>query len=105
MSDIFSLEMSLINTRGLDDCAHAQLNIKVVGVGDTGSSILEDLIAQGLDDVEFIAMDTDPQALKSSTAPLKLQLGKLMAGTIGCYKVTFGALRQQSNSHKTAILW
>lgn len=82
MSDIFSLEMSLINTRGLDDCAHAQLNIKVVGVGDTGSSILEDLIAQGLDDVEFIAMDTDPQALNSSTAPLKLQLGKLMAGTI-----------------------
>lgn len=52
-------------------------------MGGAGSSILEDLIAQGLDDVEFIAMDTDPQALKSSTAPLKLQLGKLMAGTIG----------------------
>ena len=48
--------------------------------GDAGSSILEDLIAQDLKGVEFIVMDTDPQALNSSTAPLKLQLGKLMAG-------------------------
>lgn len=83
MSDIFSLEMGLSSISGQDDFFSAQTNIKVVGVGGAGCSTMEDLIAQDLKGVEFIAMDTDPQVLNSSTAPLKLQLGKLMAGTIG----------------------
>jgi len=50
-------------------------SIKVVGVGGAGGNALNRMIASGLTGVDFIAANTDLQALEQSNAPFKLQLG------------------------------
>ncbi len=55
--------------------------IKVIGVGGGGGNAVNRMIAANLVGVEFIAANTDVQALQLSQAPVKLQLGvKLTAG-------------------------
>src|SRR3989304_71626 len=49
--------------------------IKVIGVGGGGSNAVNRMIRAKLEGVEFIAANTDLQALKLSQAPVKLQLG------------------------------
>jgi cell division protein FtsZ len=49
--------------------------IKVVGVGGAGGNAVEHMIREGVGGVEFICCNTDSQALKKSTAHVKLQLG------------------------------
>jgi cell division protein FtsZ len=49
--------------------------IKVVGVGGAGGNAVEHMIREGVGGVEFICCNTDAQALKKSTAHVKLQLG------------------------------
>lgn len=51
-------------------------NIKVVGVGGSGGSALNRMIASKIRGVEFIAMNTDVQALHQSLAPSKIHIGK-----------------------------
>lgn len=50
--------------------------IKVVGVGGAGCNALNTMITLGLSGVEFIAANTDLQALNRCLAPVKLQLGE-----------------------------
>ena len=55
--------------------------IKVLGVGGGGNNAVNRMIAAKVEGVEFIAANTDAQALETSNAPVKLQLGvKLTAG-------------------------
>jgi cell division protein FtsZ len=55
--------------------------IKVIGVGGGGGNAVNRMIAARVEGVEFIAANTDVQALKLSAAPVKLQLGiKLTSG-------------------------
>ena len=49
--------------------------IKVVGVGGAGGNAVEHMIREGVGGVEFICCNTDAQALKKSSAHVKLQLG------------------------------
>jgi len=49
--------------------------IKVIGVGGGGGNALNTMISKGIYGVEFIAANTDLQALSQSQAPRKLQLG------------------------------
>src|SRR4051812_23969453 len=49
--------------------------IKVIGVGGCGGNAVEHMILRGLNGVEFIAANTDAQALRRSTAPTQIQLG------------------------------
>ena len=49
--------------------------IKVIGVGGCGGNAVDHMIACGLQGVEFIAANTDAQALSKSDAHVKLQLG------------------------------
>ena len=49
--------------------------IKVIGVGGAGGNAVEHMIAENVQGVEFICMNTDSQALSKSSAPTKLQLG------------------------------
>lgn len=49
--------------------------IKVVGVGGGGSNAVNRMIRSGLKGVEFIAVNTDAQALALSEAPVRIQLG------------------------------
>jgi cell division protein FtsZ len=49
--------------------------IKVVGIGGGGGNAVNTMIASGLRGVEFMAANTDAQALGANLAPIKVQLG------------------------------
>jgi cell division protein FtsZ len=57
--------------------------IKVIGVGGGGGNAVNRMIQAGLEGVEFIAANTDVQALKVSHAPVKLQLGVRLTSGLG----------------------
>ena len=57
--------------------------IKVIGVGGGGGNAVHRMIQAGLEGVEFIAANTDVQALKLSQAPVKLQLGVRLTSGLG----------------------
>ena len=57
--------------------------IKVIGVGGGGNNAVNRMIAAGVEGVEFIAANTDVQALKTSQAPVKLQLGVKLTSGLG----------------------
>ncbi len=57
--------------------------LKVFGVGGAGGNAVNAMIAAGVTGVEFIAANTDLQALDSSTAPTKLQLGAKLTKGLG----------------------
>jgi len=54
--------------------------IKVIGVGGGGGNAINNIIDSRLQDVKFIAANTDLQALEISKAPVRLQMGKNAAG-------------------------
>ncbi|MCH2188435.1 cell division protein FtsZ [Candidatus Gracilibacteria bacterium] len=57
--------------------------IKVVGVGGGGQNAVNRMIEGGLEHVEFIAINTDAQALFNSLAPNKLHIGKIITQGLG----------------------
>jgi cell division protein FtsZ len=57
--------------------------IKVIGVGGGGSNAVNRMIRAKVEGVEFIAANTDLQALKLSHAPVKLQLGAKLTKGLG----------------------
>ncbi len=57
--------------------------IKVIGVGGGGGNAVNRMIQASLEGVEFIAANTDVQALKLSLAPVKLQLGVRLTAGLG----------------------
>lgn len=57
--------------------------IKVVGVGGSGGSAINRMIASKIRGVEFIAMNTDVQALHHSQASVKLHIGKTITRGLG----------------------
>ena len=57
--------------------------IKVIGVGGGGSNAVNHMYSQGIKDVEFVVVNTDAQALKSSPVPLRLQLGANLTEGLG----------------------
>lgn len=58
-------------------------SIKVVGVGGAGGSAVNRMKDAGLAGVQFIAMNTDAQALHNSRADVKIHLGKEATGGLG----------------------
>ena len=59
------------------------VNIKVVGVGGGGNNAVNRMIASDVKGVEFIAINTDKQALKKSIAPTKLAIGEKITNGFG----------------------
>jgi cell division protein FtsZ len=57
--------------------------IKVIGVGGCGGNAVDHMITSGLSGVEFIAINTDAQALKRNQARLQLQLGSGVTKGLG----------------------
>lgn len=57
--------------------------IKVIGVGGCGGNAVDHMISSGLTGVEFIAINTDAQALKRNQAQLQLQLGNGVTKGLG----------------------
>jgi cell division protein FtsZ len=65
-----------------DEGAHGA-RIKVIGVGGGGGNAVNRMIQARMEGVEFIAANTDVQALKASQAPVKLQLGVRLTSGLG----------------------
>src|ERR1700761_3213135 len=65
------------------DEAQRNARIKVIGVGGGGGNAVNRMIAANVEGVEFIAANTDIQALESSQAPVKLQLGVKLTSGLG----------------------
>jgi cell division protein FtsZ len=55
-------------------------SIKVIGVGGAGGNAVDHMIRENVQGVEFICANTDAQALKRSSSPVKMQLGKTGLG-------------------------
>ena len=57
--------------------------IKVIGVGGGGNNAVNRMIAAGITSAEFVAVNTDFQALTLSNAPTKVQIGAKLTGGLG----------------------
>jgi len=57
--------------------------MKVVGVGGAGGNAVNRMVDEDLEGVEFISMNTDAQALKSSRAQITIQIGKKLTRGLG----------------------
>ncbi len=60
----------------MSEYVESLVNIKVIGVGGGGNNTVNRMIKAGASGVEFIAINTDMQALKRSTAEKKIAIGE-----------------------------
>jgi cell division protein FtsZ len=63
--------------------AEAFARIKVVGVGGGGCNAVERMIQEGLQGVEFVAVNTDAQALMQSSATVRVRIGDKLTRGLG----------------------
>ena len=63
--------------------APSKARIKVVGVGGGGGNAVQHMVAGAMEGVEFIALNTDDQALRSLTVPNTVQLGAAQTRGLG----------------------
>ena len=68
---------------GLDMGPDSVVNIKVVGVGGGGNNVVNRMVRTGTKGVEFIAVNTDKQALAISSATNKIQIGEKLTNGQG----------------------
>ena len=61
---------------GLETGPENVVNIKVIGIGGGGNNVVNRMVRSGVKGVEFIAVNTDKQALTSSSAGYKIQIGE-----------------------------
>jgi cell division protein FtsZ len=66
-----------------DETIEQSAVIKVVGVGGGGGNAVNTMVASGINKVDFIVANTDAQALRSSLAPVKVQLGGQLTKGLG----------------------
>ncbi|MEW6569986.1 MAG: cell division protein FtsZ [Nitrospirota bacterium] len=67
----------------IEEVRGQKARIKVVGVGGAGGNAVNNMIASNLHGVEFLTVNTDAQALETSLAPLKVQIGANLTRGLG----------------------
>src|SRR5689334_11773775 len=80
--------------------------IKVVGVGGGGTNAVNRMVDAGLKGVEFIAVNTDAQALQMCDADIKLQIGAQLTRGLGAGanpEVGYGAANESRDDIKEAL--
>jgi cell division protein FtsZ len=69
------------------DCLHQEneksAKIKVIGIGGAGGNAVNNMIDANLQGVKFIVANTDLQALETSKAPEKIQIGEILTEGLG----------------------
>ena len=73
-SDKFSIEESSTLTGA---------KIKAIGVGGGGGNMINHMVNSGIADIDLIVANTDAQALETSNAPYKIQLGEKLTKGLG----------------------
>ncbi|HEV2527361.1 MAG TPA: cell division protein FtsZ [Thermomicrobiales bacterium] len=66
-----------------DSMLDAFARIKVVGVGGAGGNAVNRMVLSGVDGVEFVAVNTDAQALLNSQAPIAVRIGDKLTKGLG----------------------
>jgi cell division protein FtsZ len=86
----------------IETCA----KIKVIGVGGGGGSALSRMIAMKLRGIDFIAINTDAQALHANPAPMKVAIGKTVTRGLGAGmnpEIGRRAAEENANDIRSAI--
>jgi cell division protein FtsZ len=89
-----------------DNTMDKRAKIRVVGVGGGGGNAVDDMITRGLDNVEFIIINTDTQALDRHSAPYKVQAGKNLTRGLGAGadpSVGYRAVEEDKEEITTAL--
>jgi cell division protein FtsZ len=66
-----------------DENNNPTARMKVVGIGGAGGNAVNRMLNSGLQGVDFIAINTDLQALNNSKAPMRIQIGKGLTKGLG----------------------
>lgn len=84
MASDTSLDFGMLDVEDMvKDEQTASTVIKVVGVGGGGGNAVNRMIASGLKKVQFVAMNTDMQALQRSNAQVRIPIGRELTGGLG----------------------
>ena len=67
----------------IDDTQKSRAVLRVVGVGGAGGNAINRMVDEGLHGVEFVAINTDEQALNMCKAPTKIQIGTKTTQALG----------------------
>ena len=84
-----------------EDAFEPDVNIKVIGVGGGGGNALNCMVASGVQDIEYIAINTDAKALNNSKATTRIQIGaKLTKGRGAGNKPAIGQQSAEENTEE-----
>ena len=84
-----------------EDAFEPDVNIKVIGVGGGGGNALNCMVASGVQDIEYIAINTDAKALNNSKATTRSQIGaKLTKGRGAGNKPAIGQQSAEENKEE-----
>ena len=65
------------------DAKNNIVKIKVIGIGGAGNNAVNSMIKEGVENVEFVAINTDLKAINQSKAQTKIQIGKNLTRGLG----------------------
>ena len=71
------------NRFAFDDEAQEEATIRVVGVGGGGGNAVNNMLTKGIVGVDFVAINTDSQALVANEAAIKIQVGRELTKGLG----------------------
>ena len=81
-----------------EEALDPDVNIKVIGVGGGGGNALNCMVESGVQDIEYIAINTDAKALNNSKATTRIQIGaKLTRGRGAGNKPEIGKRSAEEN--------
>ena len=84
-----------------EDAFEPDVNLKVIGVGGGGGNALNCMVASGVQDIEYIAINTDAKALNNSKATTRIQIGaKLTKGRGAGNKPAIGQQSAEENKEE-----
>ncbi len=84
-----------------DDEAQDTALIRVVGVGGGGGNAVNNMLSKGIHGVEFVAINTDSQALQANQSPAKIQVGRELTKGLGAgARPTVGAAAAQESQRE-----
>ena len=66
-----------------DEHEKTKADIRIIGVGGAGNNMIETMIKANIKGVDFIAINTDHQALEASSASKKIQIGSKLTKGLG----------------------
>ena len=67
----------------MNDFTNSGAEIRVIGVGGGGNNAVAHMIEEGIEDVKFMCVNTDAQALEISKAEVVMQLGNEITKGLG----------------------